>query len=51
MKLKMMFAAAALIVSPALATAACLGHSEQVMTCADGLVYDAQSNSCIVQTS
>lgn len=50
MKLKMLFAAAALVVSPALAMA-CPAHTEQAMSCADGMTYDHESNSCIVMSS
>ncbi|WP_306043452.1 hypothetical protein [Mameliella sp. MMSF_3552] len=50
MKLKMLFAATALIVAPALAMA-CPGHSKQAMSCADGMTYDHESNSCVVVAS
>lgn len=46
--MKTLLSAAILALAPALAFAACGGHSEQAMTCADGTVYDAASGSCKV---
>lgn len=51
MKLKMILAAAALFVSPTLALAACSGHADQVMTCAEGMQYDTATNTCKVMSS
>jgi len=50
MKLKMILTAAALVVSPALAFADCSYHTKQVMTCAAGSVYDAETSSCVVMS-
>lgn len=51
MKLKMIFAATALIVAPALATA-CPYHSEkQAMSCADGMTYNSETGTCVVMSS
>ncbi|MFW2542350.1 chitin-binding domain-containing protein [Primorskyibacter sp. 2E107] len=49
MTFKTLLAAAALVVAPTVAAfAACSGHSEQAMTCADGSVYDSTTRSCTV---
>lgn len=50
MTLKMILAATAFMVSPVLAMADCAGHVKQVMSCTDGMVYDAESGSCVVTT-
>lgn len=50
MTMKTLIAAAALALSPALAFAACSDHAEQVMTCADGMTYDANSKACVVMS-
>ncbi len=47
---KALFVAAILAVGPMAATAGCGMHQQQAMTCADGSVYDAASNSCKVVT-
>ncbi|MFD1341776.1 adenylosuccinate lyase [Litorisediminicola beolgyonensis] len=45
--IKTTLTAAALFLASALGvSAACSGHSDQAMTCADGTVYDSESNSC-----
>jgi hypothetical protein len=43
---------AALLVLGSVASgyAACSGHSEQAMTCADGTVYDTETGTCKVVT-
>jgi hypothetical protein len=39
----------ALTLLPALASAACWeGHERQAMSCADGMVFDAETNTCKV---
>lgn len=49
MKTKTLLTALALVVGPAFAAqAACSGHSQQAMTCSDGMSYDAATNSCKV---
>ncbi|MDU8913624.1 carbohydrate-binding module family 14 protein [Aestuariicoccus sp. MJ-SS9] len=49
MTIKTLVTAAALVVAPTFAAfASCSGHSQQAMTCADGTIYDAASNSCKV---
>ncbi|MBV2361256.1 adenylosuccinate lyase [Thalassococcus sp. CAU 1522] len=50
MKIKTLLAAAVLSLSPAVALAYCSGseHATQTMTCADGMVYDSETNSCKV---
>ncbi|WGW03249.1 chitin-binding domain-containing protein [Tropicibacter oceani] len=50
MTIKTLIAAAALAVVPALGFAACSGHSEQAMTCAEGSAYDADTGTCKVVT-
>ncbi|WP_190285441.1 hypothetical protein [Mameliella alba] len=50
MKLKMIFAATALIVAPALSMA-CPAHTKQAMSCADGMTYDQESHSCVLIAS
>ncbi|MDJ0823708.1 MAG: adenylosuccinate lyase [Paracoccaceae bacterium] len=47
MTIKTVLTAAALVVAPALAYAeGCSWHSQQAMSCADGMVYDSETNSC-----
>ena len=48
MTIKTLLAAAALTVVPVLSYAACSGHSQQAMTCAEGTVYDADTGTCKV---
>ena len=51
MKTKTLFAAAALALLPAIASASCGWHTQQqAMTCADGMAYDAESGTCKVVT-
>lgn len=46
--MKRLVLAIALISSPLAAWAACTGHSEQqAMTCAEGLTWDPETNTCI----
>lgn len=49
MKTRTLLTALALAVVPAVsAYAACSGYSKQAMTCADGMVYDAEAGNCKV---
>lgn len=48
MKTKALLTATFLVFAPTLAGATCLGHSQQAMTCTDGMAYDSVSNSCKV---
>jgi len=51
MKTKTLLTALALsLASTVSAYAACSGHSKQAMTCADGMMYDAETGSCKVVT-
>jgi len=50
MTMKTIIAAAALSLSPMLAFAYCSGHQQQAMTCAEGSVYDPETNTCQVVT-
>ncbi|RVT84504.1 adenylosuccinate lyase [Rhodobacteraceae bacterium CCMM004] len=49
MKTKIIIAAAALAVAPTFAAAMCSGlkHQDTAMSCADGSVYDADTNTCV----
>jgi hypothetical protein len=48
---KTLLTAALLVLAPVTsAFAYCSGHTEQAMTCAEGTVYDSESNSCKVVT-
>lgn len=54
MKTKTLLAALVLATAPAMSFAACYGghEKEQVtMSCAEGTVYDAETQSCISTTS
>lgn len=53
MKTKMLLATLVLAAAPTMTLAQCFGHEkEQVtMSCAEGTVYDAESQSCISTTS
>ena len=53
MKLKCVFAAIAMtFASAAMAGAGCgHGHEKQAMSCADGFTWDAESQSCVSQTT
>ena len=53
MKLKFVIAAAVMIFgSAAIAGPGCgNGHSKQVMSCGEGTVWDAQSQSCVPLTT
>ncbi|MGR3495054.1 hypothetical protein [Citreimonas sp.] len=46
--IRTIFAAATLVLMPALASAACYGGHEQAMSCADGMVLDTETNTCTV---
>jgi len=45
-----LLASAVLGLTPALAMAYCSSSQHQAMTCAEGSVYDAESNTCKVVT-
>ena len=50
MKQKLLLAVLALVASPSLAFAMCSGsHSNEeiVMSCAEGMVYDADTQACV----
>ena len=53
MKVKAFLSAAILALSPVAGFAACTGygHETQAMTCAEGSVYDAATNTCKVISS
>lgn len=53
MKLKILIAAVVMSFgSAAIAGPGCgKGHSKQVMSCAEGSVWDAESQSCVSQTT
>lgn len=51
MKMTIALSTAALILMPSLSMAAGCGDDKQAMTCATGMVYDADSNSCIATTT
>ncbi len=47
MTIKTVLTAAALVVAPVFAYAGgCSTHTQQVMSCTDGMVYDSETNSC-----
>jgi hypothetical protein len=46
MKMTMLFATILVALLPGMALAACDGHQEARMTCAEGTVWDAESSSC-----
>ncbi len=48
MTFKALLTAFALVIAPTFAAAACSGHTQQAMSCNDGMVYDSASNSCKV---
>ncbi len=52
MKLKCAIAALAVTFAASAVAAACpSGHKQRVMSCADGHVWDAQTGSCMPQTT
>lgn len=54
MKQKLLLAVLALAAAPSFAMAACIGdHNKEeiVMSCADGTVYDPETQTCVVSTS
>ncbi|MBY6116410.1 adenylosuccinate lyase [Mameliella alba] len=51
MTLKTILAAAAIALFPALAIAACFDHTEQAMSCADGMTYDTEKKACVLVAS
>ncbi|MWD30045.1 adenylosuccinate lyase [Aquicoccus sp. SCR17] len=51
MTLKTLLAAAVLTLSPVIAGATCSAHKDQAMSCADGLVWDAETSSCVQQVT
>ena len=50
MTIKTILAATALTLAPVLAFAQCSSHDRQVMTCAEGTVFDPETNTCQVIT-
>ncbi|MFP4274559.1 MAG: hypothetical protein ACLFRU_05975 [Paracoccaceae bacterium] len=50
-RIKTILAAAALVAVPAIASAGCGWHERQAMSCADGLVYDAEKQACVEQVT
>ncbi|MEP1767740.1 MAG: hypothetical protein ABJJ53_14015 [Sulfitobacter sp.] len=50
MRIKLTLCAATLALMPTLVFAAGCPHGRQVMSCAEGTVYDATSHSCIATT-
>lgn len=48
MTLKTLIVGTVLAFAPALAFASCAGPEKQVMSCTDGSVYDAETNTCTV---
>jgi len=52
MKTKILLTSAALAMATAVsAHAGCAAHKEQVMSCAEGAVWDAESRTCVPQTT
>ncbi len=51
MRTKTIFVALALTILPAAAFAACSGKSHQAMSCAEGTVWDATSQTCVKQAT
>ncbi len=51
MRTKTILAAVALTILPAAAFAMCSGKSHQAMSCAEGTVWDANSQSCVKQVT
>lgn len=49
--IKTLLAAAALAIVPALSFAACSGHSEQAMSCGEGMVWDNETGTCVEQVT
>ena len=49
---KLLIAAATLAVLPSLGFAMCSdkGHEDVVMSCADGMTYDAETGTCVTVT-
>ncbi len=51
MKKKTLAATLLLAMVPGLAAADCIGHGAQTMACGDGQVYDADSRTCVPNTT
>lgn len=51
MKIKTLIAAMALATLPAASYAMCAGKSHQAMSCAEGTMWDAASQTCIKQVT
>ncbi|WP_161594622.1 carbohydrate-binding module family 14 protein [Marimonas lutisalis] len=51
MQKKLTLAVIALMLAPGLASAMCSRDHEQAMTCAEGTTYDAETSSCVPQTT
>ncbi len=45
--MKRLVLALALLTAPISAWAACSGHDQQAMSCADGTTWDQERNSCV----
>lgn len=51
MKIKLAAAVVALVALPAAGYAMCSDRSHQAMSCSDGAVWDASSQSCVKQVT
>lgn len=51
MKIKILLAAVALAFSPAVAMAACASHSQSANQCAQGQVWNAETQQCVTTSS
>jgi len=51
MSVKLFLAAVGMMLASALPIAACESHTKQSMSCAEGSVWDAQSETCVPQTT
>lgn len=52
MKFRLLMTATAFTLASALsAWGACAGHSQQVMSCAEGMVWDQETKTCVPLTS
>lgn len=52
MKFRILLTSAALTIATAVsAQASCAAHQEQVMSCAEGSAWDAETKTCVPQTS
>ena len=51
MKIRTFAAALMLVMLPGLAASACIGHTAQTMTCADGQIWDSETRTCLPNTT